>query len=99
MTNSSNYSVPRRASQVAQRFGPAIDVRNRGALRLNVRTDRPVPAQEQPAVVRIWTGEQCRELSAHDARALAAQLNEAAAYAEQQNTGERAPDQFRLSDA
>ena len=75
--------------QVARRFGAQIDVRNRGALRLSPRSDRPSERQEQPAVVRIWHGEACRELSIADARALAAQLNEAAAYAEQQNRGKR----------
>jgi hypothetical protein len=36
-------------------------------------------------VIRIWSGENCRELSVCDARSLAAQLLEAAGYAEQQN--------------
>ena len=73
------------SSQLARRFGPVIDVRNRGALRFSPRSDRQGPSQDQPAVVRMWYGEQCRELSSHDARAMAAQLNEAAEYAERQN--------------
>ncbi|GAA4021323.1 hypothetical protein GCM10022212_17780 [Actimicrobium antarcticum] len=62
-----------------------IDVRNRGALRLSPCSARRQPVSEQPAVVRIWHGEQCRELSVHDARSLAAQLNDAAAFADLQN--------------
>lgn len=76
-------SALRQSGTMTQRFGPGVDVRKRGALRLSPRTDRA--ALEQPAVVRIWNGEHCRELSAHDARALAAQLTEAAAYVERQN--------------
>ncbi len=77
---------PLKTSHVVQRFGTQIDVRNRGALRLGPSMRSVVCKSEQPAVVRIWYGEQCRELSAHEARALAAQLTAAAAYADQQNT-------------
>ncbi len=71
--------------QAVQRFGTQIDVRNRGALRLGPSMRSAASTREQPAVVRMWHGEQCRELSAHEARALAAQLSAAALYAEQQN--------------
>ncbi|MFC3111377.1 hypothetical protein ACFQAT_00090 [Undibacterium arcticum] len=72
-------------SSVATRFGQTVDVRNRGSLRFVRLTDSQLPAIEAPAVVRVWTGEQCRELSAHPARALAAQLLEAASHADLQN--------------
>lgn len=71
---------------VATRFGQTVDVRNRGSLRIVRLTGNQLPAIEAPAVVRVWTGEQCRELSAHAARALAAQLLEAASHADLQNT-------------
>ena len=70
---------------VSTRFGETVDVRNRGALRLARLVGIQVPKQEAPAVVRMWTGEHCREMSAHEARALAAQLLEAAGHAERQN--------------
>ena len=38
-----------------------------------------------PAVVRLWVDDQCHELSAHEARAMAAQLLAAAALADKQN--------------
>jgi hypothetical protein len=75
------------ARTAVERFGAQIDVRNRGALRLNPSARGAAPAREQPAVVRMWHGEQCRELSVHEARALAAQLVAAALYADQQNMG------------
>jgi hypothetical protein len=68
------------------RFGEAVDVRNRGALRISrfaggqMRT-----SDDAPAVVRLWMAQQCHELSAHEARALAGQLLAASALADQQN--------------
>ena len=70
---------------VSTRFGELVDVRNRGTLRLSRLVGIQVPGQEAPAVVRMWSGEHCRELTAHQARALAAQLLEAAGHAERQN--------------
>ena len=72
-------------NRIATRFGPSVDVRNRGALRSIACLGSQVELSAQLAVVRIWSGESCRELSAHEARALAAQLNEAAFHAETQN--------------
>ncbi len=71
---------------LSTRFGDIVDVRNRGVLRLGRLVGIQVPQREAPAVVRIWSGEQCRELSSHQARILAAQLLEAANYAERQNS-------------
>lgn len=71
--------------RLVTRFGDMVDVRNRGAVRIN-RFAGSIAAQESaPAVVRIWHAEQCREMTAHQARAFAAQLMEAAALAESQN--------------
>ncbi|MEC5216027.1 hypothetical protein RCH09_000964 [Actimicrobium sp. GrIS 1.19] len=70
---------------VATRFGPMVDVRNRGALRPAIRATQRTTAPEDPAIVRIWNGEKCRELSILEARALAAQLIDAAAHAEREN--------------
>ncbi len=67
------------------RFGDAIDVRNRGALRVTRFAGSQTQTQDAPAVVRLWTDDQCRELSTHQARALAAQLLDAASLAELQN--------------
>lgn len=72
-------------NRIATRFGPMIDVRHRGVLRSIVNADKQLELTATPAVVRIWSGEACRELSAHDARAMAAQLNEAALCAETLN--------------
>lgn len=69
---------------VIRRFGDMVDVRNRGAFKI-VNLVGAQRLGHTPAVVRIWNGEDCRELSVHDARCLAAQLLEAAAYAEEQN--------------
>ena len=60
------------------RFGDAVDVRNRGTL-------RAAKSAAEPAVVRLWNDDQCREMSSHDARALAAQLIAAANLADAQN--------------
>lgn len=71
---------------VRTRFGELVDVRNRGALRLARMVGIQIPGKEAPAVVRLWNGDNCRELSVADARALAEQLLDAARFAEQQNT-------------
>ena len=68
------------------RFGDAIDVRNRGALKMGRFAGSQAAVQDAPAVVRLWTDQQCRELSAHQARALAAQLVAAALLADTQNS-------------
>jgi hypothetical protein len=83
-----------RRTPVSTRFGDFVDVRKRGALR-SVRIASAVSVgsaqfssvqeREAPAVVRLWSGENCRELSINEARALAAQLIDAADYAESQN--------------
>ena len=71
---------------VSTRFGDMVDVRNRGTLRLARMVGIQIPGKEAPAVVRLWQGDRCRELSIGEARALAEQLLEAAVFAEQQNT-------------
>ena len=73
-------------SRVATRFGPSIDVRNRGALKVSARPGLQPNTNQQLAIVRIWNGDNCRELSVTDARAFASQLIAAAAYAEDQNS-------------
>ena len=83
-TGSGNLTA---GSAAIRRFGAQIDVRKRGALRLNASARSATAQQEQPAVVRMWNGENCRELTAHQARALAAQLAAAALYADEQNSG------------
>ncbi|NEX63998.1 hypothetical protein [Noviherbaspirillum galbum] len=70
---------------IRTRFGELVDVRHRGALRLARLTGLQVPQTDMPAVVRLWNGDICKEMSIHEARALAAQLLEAAACAEGQN--------------
>lgn len=68
------------------RFGDAVDVRNRGALRIRRFAGGQMRASDEaPAVIRLWMEQQCHELSAHEARALAEQLLAAAALADQQN--------------
>lgn len=67
------------------RFGDVIDVRNRGTLKVMRITGSQAVTQDAPAVVRLWTNQQFRELTAHQARALAAQLLEAASFTELQN--------------
>jgi hypothetical protein len=66
------------ASSLITRFGEAVDVRNRGTL-------RAAKSAVEPAVVRLWHDDQCREMSSHEARALAAQLIAAANLADVQN--------------
>jgi hypothetical protein len=68
------------------RFGDEVDVRNRGTLRMSRFAGTQALTQDAPAVVRLWNDEQCHELSAHKARALAAQLLAAAALADTQNS-------------
>lgn len=85
-TQAASDDSPRRPhSALVRSFGHMVDVRNRGALRMLRLGGRQETAADAPAVVRVWQGDACRELSVHDARALAAQLIEAAFYAEQQN--------------
>jgi hypothetical protein len=67
------------------RFGNSVDVRNRGALRMSRFAGSQMQAQPAPAVVRLWTAEQCHEFSAHQARGIAAQLLAAADLADSQN--------------
>jgi hypothetical protein len=67
------------------RFGNSVDVRNRGALRISRFAGSQMQAQPSPAVVRLWTAEQCHEFSAHQARGIAAQLLAAADLADSQN--------------
>jgi hypothetical protein len=67
------------------RFGNSVDVRNRGVLRISRFAGSQMQAQPAPAVVRLWTAEQCHEFSAHQARGIAAQLLAAADLADSQN--------------
>jgi uncharacterized caspase-like protein len=76
---------PENRKPLVTRFGDAVDVRNRGALRISRLAGSQMRMHDTPAVVRLWTDEQCHELSAHNARALAAQLLAAAALADTQN--------------
>ena len=70
---------------ILTRFGEAVDVRRRGALRMGRFAGSQTRTEDAPAVVRIWTADQCRELTAHQARGLAAQLLAAATLADSQN--------------
>lgn len=72
--------------RVATRFGPSIDVRNRGVLKAFTPPALQANTNQHLAIVRIWNGDDCRELSVMDARAFAAQLIAAAAFAEDQNS-------------
>lgn len=67
------------------RFGDMVDVRNRGAVRIGRFAGTAAAPEHAPAVVRLWYAEQCKEMSAHEARAFAAQLLAAAALADSQN--------------
>lgn len=67
------------------RFGEMVDVRNRGAVRIGRFAGTGASTQHAPAVVRLWHAEQCKEITAHEARAFAAQLLAAAALADSQN--------------
>jgi hypothetical protein len=70
---------------ILTRFGDAVDVRRRGALRLSRFAGTQPRTEELPAVVRIWLADQCKELTTHQARALAEQLLAAASLADSQN--------------
>lgn len=70
---------------ILTRFGEAVDVRRRGALRMARFAGSHSRTEDAPAVVRLWTSDQCRELTAHQARGLAAQLLAAAMLADSQN--------------
>jgi len=70
---------------ISTQFGEIVDVRNRGALRLSRGAGSRASSGDAPAVVRIWNGDKCRELSINEARALAAQLVQAARFVEIQN--------------
>jgi len=72
-------------SSLVTRFGDVVDVRNRGTLRVGRHAGDHVETQDAPAVVRMWTDDQCRELNSHQARAMAAQLLAAADLADSQN--------------
>jgi hypothetical protein len=72
-------------SSLITRFGDVVDVRNRGTLRVARYAGDHMETRNAPAVVRIWTDEQCRELNSHQARVLAAQLLEAANLVDTQN--------------
>jgi hypothetical protein len=73
------------ASTLVTRFGEVVDVRNRGTLRVGRYVGDHSETRDAPAVVRMWSDDQCRELSSHEARALAAQLLAAANLADTQN--------------
>lgn len=70
---------------ILTRFGDSVDVRRRGALRLSRFAGTRPRTEDVPAVVRIWMADQCKELTTHQARALAEQLLAAAALADSQN--------------
>lgn len=72
-------------SPVLTQFGEQVDVRKRGALRMSRLAGGHEHSVETPAVVRLWHEDQCRELSAHQARALASQLLLAADLVDSQN--------------
>jgi hypothetical protein len=76
---------PVQRTPISTRFGNMVDVRSRGALRVMRLVGIQTPASDTPAVVRLWSGETCRELSVNEARALASQLTDAATHAELQN--------------
>ena len=78
-----NIGEPR--TSLVTRFGNSVDVRNRGALRMSRFAGSQTQSQPAPAVVRLWTAEQCHEFSAHQARGIAAQLLAAAELADSQN--------------
>ena len=81
------------APALVTRFGSRVDVRNRGAVRIRRLAggagiggaDEQGAASLAPAVVRLWHADCCDELTIAEARALAAQLMEAAALADGQN--------------
>lgn len=81
---SSQGRLPVAASLVTH-FGPDVDVRHRGVLRMPRHHMGDIPDTPAPAVVRLWQEVAFREFDAAQARALAAQLLAAAALAERQN--------------
>lgn len=72
-------------ASLVTRFGESVDVRNRGTLRISSFAGSQAQTQSAPAVVRLWIAEKCHELSAHQARGMAAQLLAAAALTDSQN--------------
>lgn len=82
-----SYSpVPDFNAPVLTAFGDLVDVRKRGALRIMRMAGQHQGRElDTPAVVRLWHEEQCRELTAGQARALANQLLEAADMVDGQN--------------
>lgn len=71
---------------VLTQFGDVVDVRKRGALRImRMAGTQQGRELDTPAVVRVWHEEQCRELTAGQARALANQLLAAADLVDSQN--------------
>jgi hypothetical protein len=78
ITQTTVRRVAAAVSSLVTRFGEAVDVRNRGTL-------RAAKSAVEPAVVRLWHDDQCREMNSHEARALAAQLIAAANLADVQN--------------
>lgn len=82
----STPEVPiRMPSRLVTHFGEMVDVRNRDAVRIGRFAGTCSALQDTAAVVRVWTAEQCREMTSHEARAFASQLLAAAALAENQN--------------
>jgi hypothetical protein len=77
--------IAEQRTALVTRFGNSVDVRNRGTLRIGRFAGSQAQAQAAPAVVRLWTAEQCHEFSAHQARGIAAQLLAAADLADSQN--------------
>lgn len=78
-------SMGEQRTSLITRFGNSVDVRNRGTLRMSRFAGSQTQVQSAPAVVRLWTAEQCHEFSAHQARGIAAQLIAAADLADSQN--------------
>jgi hypothetical protein len=78
-------SLDEQRNSLITRFGNSVDVRNRGVLRIGRFAGSQAQPQLAPAVVRLWTAEQCHEFSAHQARGIAAQLLAAADLADSQN--------------
>jgi hypothetical protein len=92
-TNPYSVSQPKKESistenahePILTRFGDTVDVRRRGALRLSRFAGTQPRTSDIPAVVRIWIGDQCKELTSNQARALAEQLLAGASLADSQN--------------
>ncbi len=86
MESATTSKTSRERRALVTRFGDAIDVRNRGALKVGRIAGGQSQVQDTPAVVRIWSDDQCRELTSQQARVLAAQLSAAADLADAQNS-------------